>query len=127
MRITFRDGLLFISVEISYQGKKKIVENVVLDTGAARTVISPDAVADIGVKYGLGDRIVGAYGIGGQQYAFEKRVDGVRFGPFKVGCRDLDFGLIDQEGKINGLLGLDLLMKVGAAIDLKNLVFYEGL
>lgn len=127
MRITFSEGLLFTSVKVFYQGKKTTVENVVIDTGAARTVISPDAVADIGIKYGLGDRIVGAYGIGGQQYAFEKRVEGVRFGSFSVGPRNLDFGLIDQEGKINGLLGLDLLMEVGVVIDLKNLVFYEGL
>ena len=33
----------------------------------------------------------------------------------------MDFGVIDPKGYINGLLGLDLLMKLGAVIDLKRL------
>jgi hypothetical protein len=33
----------------------------------------------------------------------------------------MDFGVIDPKGYINGLLGLDLLMKLGAVIDLKKL------
>jgi len=33
----------------------------------------------------------------------------------------MDFGVIDPKGNINGLLGLDLLMKIGAIIDLKSL------
>ena len=127
MKITFRDGLLFTSLEVLFRGRKKTVENVVIDTGAARTVIAPDAVTDIGLRYGLGDRIVGAYGIGGQQYAYEKRVDGVRFGSFSVGSCNIDFGMIDPKGNINGLLGLDLLMEIGVVIDLKNLLFYEGI
>lgn len=106
---------------------KKTVNNVVVDTGASRTVISPDVVAEIGIKYGPGDRIVGAYGIGGQQYAFEKQVDGIKFGPFRVGACNVDFGLIDPDGNINGLLGLDLLMQAGVVVDLKNLLFYGGL
>ena len=34
----------------------------------------------------------------------------------------VDFGVIDLSGHINGLLGLDLLMKVGAIIDLNNFI-----
>jgi len=33
----------------------------------------------------------------------------------------MDFVVIDPKGCINGLLGLDLLMEMGAIIDLKNL------
>jgi hypothetical protein len=33
----------------------------------------------------------------------------------------MDFGVIDSKGNINGLLGLDLLMKLGAVINLKRL------
>jgi hypothetical protein len=33
----------------------------------------------------------------------------------------LDFGMIDPKGKINGLLGLDLLIQMNAIIDLKRL------
>lgn len=33
----------------------------------------------------------------------------------------MDFGLIDTKGMINGLIGLDILIDMGAIIDLKNL------
>ncbi len=33
----------------------------------------------------------------------------------------LDFGIIDSKGEINGLLGLDILIKLGALIDLDKL------
>lgn len=32
----------------------------------------------------------------------------------------MDFGIIDSKGKINGLIGLDILIESGAIIDLKN-------
>lgn len=126
MKIIHQDGLLFTTLEIKYQGKKKMIKKIVIDTGV-QTIISPDAVFDIGIKYGLGDRIVGAYGIGGRQYAFEKQVEAVRFDSFSIGPCNIDFGLIDTEGNINGLLGLDLLMEAGVVIDFKNLMIYEAI
>lgn len=50
MNIEFRDGLLFTSVEISYKGHSKLIDNIVIDTGAAESIISPDIVDDIGIK-----------------------------------------------------------------------------
>ena len=32
----------------------------------------------------------------------------------------LDFGIIDPKGEINGLLGLDVLIKLGVLIDLEK-------
>ncbi len=88
--------------------------------------MSPDVVSDIGVAFEEGDTVVTSYGVGGKQYAFAKQVEGINFGSFEIDRCSIDFGLIDPEGKINGLLGLDLLMKAGAVIDLKNLLLYEG-
>ena len=44
--IEYRDGLLFTSMEIFFRGKSIVVENIVVDTGAAETIISPDVVED---------------------------------------------------------------------------------
>lgn len=126
MRIELREGLLFVSLAITYKGKKKLIENVVIDTGAAHSIVSPDVVSDIGIVFEERDAVVISYGVGGKQYAFSKQIDGVNFASFDIGRCSIDFGLIDPEGKINGLLGLDLLMKAGAVIDLKNLLLYEG-
>ena len=38
----------------------------------------------------------------------------------------MDFGIIDTKGEINGLLGLDILIEIGAIIDLKNLIIKVG-
>lgn len=126
MKIVYRDGLLYTTLEIRHMGRRKMIDNVVIDTGAARTILSPDAVIDVGIKYGLGDRIVGAYGIGGMQYAFEKKVDTVKFGSFVIQNCTIDFGLIDEHGTVNGLLGLDLLVEAEVVIDFKNMLVHEA-
>jgi len=41
----------------SYKGNSKIVNNLVIDTVAAGSVISPDAVDDIGIYAELSDRL----------------------------------------------------------------------
>ncbi|MED4925116.1 aspartyl protease family protein [Anoxybacillus geothermalis] len=75
MQIEYRDGLLFTSIEIVYQGRSKVIHNMVIDTGAAKTVISQNAVEDIHLRVEMGDRIVAYYGIGGKEYAFTKKLD----------------------------------------------------
>ena len=38
---------------------------------------------------------------------------------------EVDFGVIDENGNINGLIGLDVLLELGVSIDLKNLNRFE--
>lgn len=97
-----------------------------IDTGAAQSIVSTDDLEELSIQFEPEDQIVTCYGIGGRQYAVTKLVDGVTFGPFMLGKRNIDLGPVDLGGKISGLLGLDLLMEVGAVIDLKNLLLYEG-
>jgi predicted aspartyl protease len=49
INITFRDGLLFTSMEIFFRGKSIVIDNIVIDTGAAETILSPDIVEEIGL------------------------------------------------------------------------------
>lgn len=122
MDIQFRDGLLFTSMRLSFRGVSKVIENIVLDTGAAETIISPDIVEDIGIIAEPNDALSSFYGVGGSIHNFfSKEIDEVSFGGTKMKMIKMDFGVIDPKGCINGLLGLDLLMEMGAIIDLKNL------
>jgi predicted aspartyl protease len=122
MDIQFRDGLLFTSMRLSFRGVTKVIENMVLDTGAAKTIISPDIVEEIGVIAEPDDTISSFYGVGGNIHnSFSKKIDEVSFGGAKIKLINIDFGIIDPKGRINGLLGLDLLMEMGVIIDLKNL------
>lgn len=122
MKLDYKDGLLFASIEILYKGKSKIINNVVVDTGAAGSIISPDCVDDIGIYAEVNDRIMEYYGVGGSTHsAFVKNIDKIKIGSKSVNKIDIDFGLIDQNGEINGLIGLDVLVNLGAVINLEKM------
>lgn len=55
MKIEFRNGLLFTSIGLTFRGSALVIENVVIDTGAAETLLSPEAVEEIGLVAELGD------------------------------------------------------------------------
>lgn len=38
MKIEYRDGLLFTEVTILFNGQKKTINNIVIDTGASHTL-----------------------------------------------------------------------------------------
>ena len=38
MKIEYRDGLLFTTIEIWYEGKSKVIDNIVIDTGASKSI-----------------------------------------------------------------------------------------
>ena len=56
MEIRFCDGLLFTSIKLTLDGNTKVIDNIVIDTGAAETIISPDVVEEIGIVASLDDR-----------------------------------------------------------------------
>ena len=114
MKLDYKDGLLFAAIEIAYKGKSKIINNVVIDTGASGSIISPYAE--------MNDRIMEYYGVGGSTHsAFVKDIDEIRVGSKSISNIDIDFGLIDHNGEINGLIGLDVLINFGAVINLEKL------
>lgn len=126
MNIRYEHGLLFIDVEIGYKGKSTIIKDVVIDTGASHTVISPDVVSNIGITAHPTDKFITMYGIGGEHYAYRKEIDSISICGSRLENKHIDFGLIDEDGSINGLIGLDVLMELGICIDLKELKLKRG-
>jgi hypothetical protein len=51
MKIDLVDGLLQTSIMINYEGQTLTIDKLVIDTGASHTLLSADAVADIGVNF----------------------------------------------------------------------------
>ena len=121
MNIRYDNGLLFIDIKISYLGKSKLIKNVVIDTGASHTIISPDIVSSIGISASPLDKFITMYGIGGEHYAYRKKIDSISICGMDLKDIEIDFGVIDENGNINGLIGLDVLLELGVSIDLKNL------
>ncbi|AXF56878.1 retropepsin-like aspartic protease [Salicibibacter kimchii] len=120
MKIKHRYGLLLVDITLTFNGKSKVIQNMVVDTGAARTLISQDIVEDIGLHVDLQDRIVTYFGVGGKEYAFRKQIDQIQVSDFEVEKVEIDFNDFGYDD-INGLLGLDLLMQAGFTIDLMHL------
>jgi predicted aspartyl protease len=49
-KITLVANLPFIQVSISHQGRSKIIDNVLIDTGSGSTIFKVDILEDIGIK-----------------------------------------------------------------------------
>jgi len=47
MVINYKNNLLYTVLKINYLGKEKLIEDVIIDTGAAHSLISSDLVEDI--------------------------------------------------------------------------------
>ncbi|MFE8698135.1 retropepsin-like aspartic protease [Cytobacillus sp. FJAT-53684] len=125
MKLELVNRLLEVEMAISYKGKTKILDKLVIDTGAAHTLISSDIVEDMGIYFENGDPLVSAYGIGGEEYSFRKQVDLIKLGTYEIPELKLDFGNLDDWG-INGLIGLDILMNGKFIIDLDKLELVQN-
>ena len=100
MNIRYDNGLLFIDIKISYLGKSKLIKNVVIDTGASHTIISPDIVSSIGISASPLDKFITMYGIGGEHYAYRKKIDSISICGMDLKDIEIDFGVIDENGNI---------------------------
>lgn len=125
MKLELVNHLLEVEMTISYKGKTKIIDKLVIDTGAAHTLISSDIVNELGIYFENGDPLVSAYGIGGEDYSFRKPVEFIKLGSHKIPEIKLDFGSLEHWG-INGLIGLDILMNGKFIIDLEKLELVQN-
>ncbi|MCG8502722.1 MAG: aspartyl protease [Firmicutes bacterium] len=76
----------------------------------------------MGIEAKISDSINSFYGVGGDLHNFfSKQIDSVIIGDSEIQCIKMDFGVIDPSGEVNGLLGLDLMIRLGLVINLKDL------
>jgi predicted aspartyl protease len=116
--------LITTALTVEVRGKSLKIDDVVVDTGSSHTVISPDILEEIGVKYENGDTIYEAYGIGGSVPFYTKNMDKLQIGSFTVKDLQVDVGML-PEGH-SALLGLDVLEKYKFIIDLDELELHPS-
>ncbi|MCA1291922.1 retroviral-like aspartic protease family protein [Paenibacillus sp. alder61] len=122
MQIEYIDSLLQASMTISYKGRSLTVDHLVIDTGAAHSLISSDIAAQIGIHFENGDKLVHSFGIGGGEYSFRKLIDQVQLGDYIMNNAYIDFGVFHEDiDQINGLIGLDVLKSGNMIIDLHQM------
>ncbi|NRF93581.1 clan AA aspartic protease [Paenibacillus frigoriresistens] len=127
MQIELIDELLQTSMTICYKGRSLTIGNLVIDTGAAHSLLSSDIVSEIGIKFENGDKLLRSFGIGGDEYSFQKRIDQIQMGDLITKDIPIDFGVFhDDINYINGLIGLDILKSGNMVIDLHRMEMYPA-
>lgn len=125
IKIQVKNGLLYTSIKLTHERNSVVIDDVIIDTGAFHTIITADFLDDMGAEFADEDKLIEASGYGGvSSYAVRKRIDSIDCDGIKLHNFKIDFGEIDPNEKVNGLLGLDFLRDAGIVIDLVDLVMY---
>lgn len=120
MRLDKRFGLLLVTLTVRQGAEKVELENIVVDTGSASTVLSVDAVASLGILPSPQDIIHHVFGIGGSEAVFARVVDEMQIGAVRVAGFEVEVAGMDYGLPINGLLGVDFLEATGAIVDIAD-------
>ena len=124
MKIRLEGGLPYADITLSHHNQQVIVENVLMDTGSASTVFSVDKLLEIGLKLERDDVVHRIRGVGGAEFVFAKRVETLALGALQVDDFEIEVGSMEYGFAIEGIIGLDFLMQVGAIIDLGKMEIY---
>lgn len=125
MKLFYDEQLITTALTVTFRGKALKIDDVIVDTGSSHTVISPDILETIGVKYENGDTIYEAYGIGGSVPFYTKSMDKIQIDSFNIKDAQIDVGMLPQEH--SALLGLDILKQYNFIIDLDKLELYPSM
>jgi hypothetical protein len=80
----------------------------------------------IGLTYEPDDRVHRIRGVGGAEFVFTKCVDSLAVGKLQVNDFQIEVGAMDYGFDIDGIIGMDFLIQVGAIIDLAKLEMYPA-
>jgi hypothetical protein len=62
------NSLPFVTMEVGYRDKEKSLDNVLIDTGSASSILKAELVEDIGIKLEPEDTIGSVRGVGGSEF-----------------------------------------------------------
>ena len=121
MLLSLQDNLPFTSVTIAYRGKRLEIQNVLIDTGSATTILSADIVQSIQIIPEPDDTLYTIRGVGGSEVVFSRKVDQIEIGERRLKSFEIEIGAMEYGFEINGILGMDFLTKAKAIINLHEL------
>jgi predicted aspartyl protease len=120
VQLIFRHDLAFVPVTLSYSDASIEIANVLVDTGAASTVINADLAAEVSIYVQPTDTLRRLRGVGGHEHVFIRRVSRLAIGSDGIDDFDVEIGEMDYGFDIGGILGMDFLRAANAVIDLGN-------
>jgi len=119
--IQILDGMPYVVATLVHHGSSLTLDHVLLDTGSITSVFRSDLVKPIGLTLEKSDPIRFMRGVGGREAVIEKRVDSISVGPHTLQNYTMQLGGLNYGMPLDGILGLDFLLAVGATLDLKTL------
>ena len=121
MQLASRHELAFVNATLTYRGTTVEVPHVLVDTGAASTVLNADLAADAGIYLASNDLLRRLRGVGGHEHVFLRQVDRLAVGDRGLDNFDVEIGEMDYGFEIGGILGMDFLRAARAIVDLGSL------
>jgi predicted aspartyl protease len=121
MQLALKYDLPFVRVTISYNGNILEIPDVLIDTGSATTILSTDIVASVQILPLPQDTLYTIRGVGGSEVVFSRQVDYLKIGECSIAGFEIEVGFMDYGFEINGILGMDILSRAGAIINLKEM------
>ena len=121
MQLALKYDLPFVRITISYNGDILEIPDVLIDTGSATTILSTDIVASVQILPLPQDILYTIRGVGGSEVVFSRQVDYLKIGECSIADFEIEVGFMDYGFEINGILGMDILSRAGAIINLKEM------
>lgn len=126
MKLRLEHGLLFADAELVYRDRALNIRNVILDTGSAGSLFSADRLFEIDLCYEPSDRVHRIRGVGGSEFVFTKRVDSLALAALSLKDFEIEVGAMDYGFNVDGIIGMDFLVRVGAVVDLRAFELRAG-
>ena len=126
MQLISRHELVYVTAALTYRGTTVEIPAVLVDTGAASTVINADLAADAGIYLEATDQLRRLRGVGGHEHVFLRHVDRFAVGDHGLDGFDVEIGEMDYGFELGGIIGMDFLHAARAIIDLGNLTITFG-
>jgi len=118
MEFEWKQGLIWIDIQLVYSGKIVIIPNCIVDTGSSSTMVDIDFVE---FNYHKPTLIKRLFGIGaGKQEVLCQSVDKLIIDQFEFKTVEIEFGSIKEKLKINGFIGNDILSQFILTINFKQ-------
>ncbi|MGM0411446.1 MAG: retropepsin-like aspartic protease [Bacillota bacterium] len=120
--INIKDNLPFVQLKIIHNDKELLLDNVLIDTGSAKSILKENLVETINIKPEPEDILGSVRRVGGVEYVYIKQIDLLELNGISIKDFEVDIGEMDYGFEINGIIGMDFLLETNSIIDLNNLI-----
>jgi predicted aspartyl protease len=114
VQLISRHELVYVTATLTYRGTTVEIADVLVDTGAASTVINADLAADAGIYLGPTDQLRRMRGVGGHEHVFMRNVDRFAVGDHGLDGFDSRSARWTMASSLAGIMGMDFLRAAGA-------------